>query len=62
MYTVWNTEFALKGVSTSKKEETPTISLKYPDKRWKPPKKGETPQGVSTSANSVVHTVSILYR
>ena len=27
------------------KEETPTINLENPDKRWKPPKKVETPRG-----------------
>ena len=39
---VWTTEFDLKkgkppGGFHLKKEETPTISLENPDKRWKPP-------------------------
>ena len=40
-----------------KRRKPPTISLENPDKKWKPPKKVETPRGVFNSANSVVHTV-----
>ena len=46
VHTVWTTEFDLGGFHLKrgnpmggfhlKKEETPTISLENPDKRWKP--------------------------